>query len=133
MAFQWAFNISGGMPLIQTFTVKNAEVITEGMMVSMDTGEVVKAAHGDAAIIGIAVHDADNTSDGLTVRVIVNRDAVYSVVDANARAVDADLDLDSAATGVTTDSSHTFKVFRDSGSIEPTLVYINAGNHWLDA
>ena len=99
----------------------------------MDTGEVDKAAHGDAAIIGIAVHDADNTDDGLTVRVIVNRDAVYSVVDANARAVDADLDLDTAATGVTTDSSHTFKVFRDSSATEPTLVYINAGNHWLDA
>lgn len=133
MAFQWAFNISGGAPLIQTFTVKDTEVITEGMMVSLDTGEVDKAAHGDSSIIGIAVHDADNTNDGLTVRVIVNRDAVYSVTDANVRAVDADLDLDTAATGVTTDSSHTFKVFRDSTASEPTLVYINAGNHWLDA
>lgn len=133
MAFQFAFCISGSQPLYETFVIKDTVVVLEGMMMNVESSEVDLGAAADTALVGIAASDADNTDDGLSVRCIVNRDAVYSVTDANARTVDADLDLGSDGLTVTTDSSHTFKVFRTSTATEPTLVYINADNHWLDA
>jgi len=133
MAFEWAFNISGTAPHIQEFIVKASAVISKGEMCNLESGEADAGASNDTAFIGIAVHDVDNTVDGHTVRCIVNRDAVYSVVDANARVVGVQLDLASGGQGVTTDSNHDFVVFRDSSASEATLVYIAPGEHWLDA
>lgn len=133
MGFQWAFNISGGAPLIQTFVVKASAVISEGEMCNLESGEADAGATNDSALIGIAVHDVDNTVDGHTVRCIVNRDAIYSVTDANVRAVGATLDLGSGGLTLASSSNVDFVVFRDSTATEPTLVYIAPGEHWLDA
>lgn len=132
MGFQWAYNMNGGAPLIQTFVVKNGAVLSEGEVVNLESGEVDAGASNDAAFVGIAVHDADNTADGLSVRCICNPDAVYSVTDANARAVGDTLDLASGGLGVTTSSNADFIVVRDSSATEPTYVKFTATNGWLD-
>lgn len=132
MGFQWAYNMNGGAPLIQTFVVKDTVVLSEGEVVTLDTGEVDAGASNDTAFIGIALHDVDNTNDGETVRVICNPDAVYSIEDANVRAVGATLDLASGGLGVASSSNADFIVVRDSSATEPTYVKFTVGNGWLD-
>lgn len=132
MAFEFAYTLDGSDPIIQEFVVKNAVVLSEGEFVNLESGEVDSGATNDAEFVGIAVSDVDNTSDGLTVRCIVNRYAVYKVTDANARTVGDTLDLASGAQGVTTSSNADFKVVRSSSATEPTYVMVTAGNHWLD-
>jgi hypothetical protein len=132
MAFKWAYNLHGGTPLIQEFVVYNAVVLSEGEFVSFTSGEVTTSATNDAAMVGATVAACDNTSDGESVRVIINPDAVYSVVDANARTVGDTLDLASGGLLVTTNSNADFIVMKTCTATEPTLVKVTVGNHWLD-
>lgn len=132
MAFEWAYSLDGSDPIIQTFTVADTVVLSEGEMVNLESGEVDAGATNDTAFVGIAVSDVDNTDDGETVRCIVNRYAVYKVTDANARTVGATLDLASGGLGVAASSNADFVVVRSSTADEPTYVMITVGNHWLD-
>jgi hypothetical protein len=132
MAFEWAFNIGGGVPLKKPFVVKDTVVLSEGEFVNLESGEVDSGATNDTGFVGIAISAVDNTSDGESVWCIVNRDAVYAVDDANVRTVGDTLDLASGALGVTTSSNADFIVIQDSTASEKTLVYVTVGNHWLD-
>lgn len=128
--FTWAGSMDGSEPIYsELIPIKNTVVVLKGMMMNLESGEVDKGAAADTALIGPAVTDVDNTSDGEYVRVIQNPNAIFAVVDANARVRGALLDLNSAATGLTADASHTFLVWADSAADEPTLVIYN-GNHW---
>ena len=129
--FDLAYILGGGEVNIQEFTVKASEVLTQGEMCSLDTGEIDAAATNDAAFVGVALESVDNTVDGHTIRVIINPDAVYSVVDANARLAGVNLDIATGGLGVTTDSNHDFIVVAPSSATERTLVMFAPGEHYL--
>lgn len=126
--FKWAGSIDGSEPILRTFTVKASAVISRGEMLNLESGEADEGATNDAAFLGPATEDVDNTVDGHTVECIVNPGAIYAVVDANVRTAGDKLDLASGGLGLTTDSNHDFLVWADSTASEPTLV-IWLGNH----
>lgn len=132
MGFEFAYSLDGSEPIMQTFVVKASAVLSDGEFTNLESGEVDAGATNDAAFVGPAIGDCDNTADGLSVRCIVNRYAVYAVVDANARVVGDTLDLASGGLGVTTSSNADFIVVRSSSATEPTYVMVTVGNHWLD-
>lgn len=129
--FDFAYLLGGGEPNIQEFVVKASEIISEGEMCSLDTGEIDAAATNDADFVGVALESVDNTVDGHTIRVIINPDAVYSVVDNNARVAGALLDLASGGMGVAADSNHDLIVIAPSSATERTLVMFAPGEHYL--
>ena len=132
MAFEWAYSLDGSDPIIQEFVVKASAVISAGELCNLESGEADAGATNDAAFIGIAMHDVDNTVDGHTVRCIVNRYAVYKVADANARDVGATLDIGTGALTVATSSNVDLLVVKSSSATEPTYVMIAPHEHWLD-
>lgn len=129
--FDYAYNLGGGEPNIQEFVVVNDGVIAQGALCNLESGEATLAVTDDAALIGVALETVDNADDGLKIRCIVNPDAVYSVVDANARVAGATLDIATGALGVTTSSNADLIVVADSTATERTLVMIAPGEHYL--
>jgi len=132
MGFEWAYSLDGSDPVIQEFTVTASAVLSAGEFCNLASNEANAGATNDAALIGVAVEDVDNTVDGHTVRVIVNRYAVYKVADANARSVGDTLDLATGGQGVTTNSNADLLIVKSSSATEPTYVMVTVGNHWLD-
>lgn len=129
--FTFAYSLSGTAPIIEKITVANDEVLSKGELVNLESGELDAGASGDTALVGVCLEDVDNADDGLTCAVIVNEDAVYSVVDNNARVKGATLDIASGGMGVTTSSNADLIVVEDSTATEPTLVTFN-NTHYLD-
>ena len=113
------------------FVAKNAVVFSAGELCNLEAGEADGAATGDAALIGAAVEDVDNTNDGEQVAVIINPNAIYAVDDANARSAGDVLDIASGGLGVTSPTNNDLIVVMDSGADEPTYVTFNVGKHYL--
>jgi hypothetical protein len=128
--FIWAYNESGGAPLIQTFVVKDTVVFSEFQLANFESGELDAAATSDSALVGAVVEAVDNTSDGLSIKCIVNRDAVYRVKDANIRVVGAALDIGSGGLTVASDSNSDLIVVESSTASEDTLVRFNDNYAW---
>lgn len=128
--FIWAYNRSGGTPLIQTFVVKDTVVFSEFELANFESGELDSAATSDSALVGAVVEAVDNTDDGLSIKCIVNPDAVYRVKDANARTVGDTLDIASGALGLAADSNSDLVVVETCTASEDTLVTFNS-NHYL--
>lgn len=126
--FRWAGSIDGSEPIIRRFVVADAEVLSRGEMVNLESGELDAGATNDSAFLGPCTEDVDNTDDGLTCAVITNPGAIYAVDDANVRAAGATLDLGTGGLTVAATSNADFKVWADSAADEPTLVIFN-GNH----
>jgi hypothetical protein len=130
--FTFAFRESGAAPTILDLTFKDTETITKGDMVNLESGEIDLGATNDNALVGVALETKAGTDSTTKLKCIVDADAVYSVTDANARAIGATLDI-SGATGaqtVDTSSNKEFLVARDSSATEPTLVMISPSKHW---
>lgn len=130
--FEFAYRLSGGAATIQDLTFKDTETITKGDLVNLESGQIDLAATNDDALVGVALETKAGTTAVTRLKVITDADAVYSVVDANARLVGATLDI-SGATGaqtVTTSSNKEFVVVAESSATEPTLVAINQAHHW---
>ena len=129
--FEFAYRQSGGAPTIQDLLFKDTETLTKGDLVNLESGEVDLAASGDIALLGAVLETKAGTDSTTRIKCVVDADAVYSVVDANARLVGATLDL-TGATGaqtVTTSSDKDFVVVSESSATEPTLVIINPTDH----
>ncbi len=132
--FQFAYKMSGSSPTIYTIPVKAAAVLSAGELVNLESGYADAAATADAALMGIALHAADNTSGSsgdINVDVIVDPDAVYAVDDANARVAGATLDIASGGMGVTTSSNADLIVVAPCTASERTLVRIQRSQHYL--
>lgn len=144
--FYHAYNRSGGRALILEITTKDTETLTEGDMLNLESGEVDLAATNDTGFVGVLVSAVSPDSyvtgtpgsitcvDSTTkIKAIVNDDAVYSVVDANARLIGAQLDIGGAtgAQSVATDSNHDFNCMLTKGAAEPSLVAFVAAETWL--
>lgn len=128
--FTWAYDLTGADLIEEKLTVKDTIVLSKGEMVSLDTGEADAGATGDTTFIGPALHDVDNTDDGLTVRVSASPYAVYKVEDANARAIGATLDLGTGGLTVASTNNADLIVVRSSSATEPTYVCFNQ-THFL--
>lgn len=131
--FTFRYRLSGGAPTIQVFKSKDTETLTKGDLLNMETGEVDLAATADAALVGVALDTGARTDSTTDVYCITDADAVYGVVDANARLAGAILDI-AGATGAMTlaaDSNHDVLVVAASSATEETLVTFNVAKHWL--
>jgi hypothetical protein len=131
MAFIWAYDLTGAAPIIRNQTIADTVVLSKGEMVNLETGELTTAVTGDTALYGVTAEAVDNTDDGLSCAVYINENAVFSVVDANARLAGATLDIATGALGVAASSNADLIVVEDSTATEPTLVTFN-NTHYLD-
>lgn len=129
--FTFRYRLSGGAPTIQDLLFKDTETLTKGDMLNLETGEVDLGATGDANFVGVALETEAGTDSTTRMTCITDADAVYAVVDANARLKGATLDL-AGATGaqtVATSSNKEFVVAAESSALEETLVKFNVGKH----
>lgn len=122
---------SGATPTIKSLTMKDTETLTAGDLLNLETGEVDLAATGDTNLIGACLETVAGTDSTTKVRCITDPDAIYAVVDLNARVIGATLDIAGAtgAQGVAASSNKEFVVVADSTATEQTLVRINVGKH----
>src|SRR3990167_9500360 len=118
--FTFAYRLSGGMPTIQDLLFKDTETITKGDLVNLESNEIDLGATNDTSFVGVALETKAGTDSTTKLKVITDEDAVYSVVDANARLIGATLDI-SGATGAQTvaaSSNVDFTVIADSSATE---------------
>jgi hypothetical protein len=122
---------SGATPTLKSLTMKDTETLTAGDLLNLETGEVDLAATGDTNLVGVCLETVAGTDSTTKVRCITDPDAIYAVVDANARVIGATLDIAGAtgAQGVAASSNKEFVVVADSTATEQTLVRINVGKH----
>jgi hypothetical protein len=137
LGFRFRYRECGAPPTIRDFVAKDAETLTKGDLINLESGEADLAASDDAGLVGVCLET--KACDGVattgdTVAVIVDRDAVYGVYDANARVIGAGLDLagTTGAQTVAADSNHDLIVVANSSAAEETLVKILHGAHVLD-
>lgn len=131
--FTFRYRLSGGAPTIQTLKSKDTETLTKGDLLNLETGEVDLAASADAAFVGVCLDTGARVDSTTDVTFISDADAVYGVVDANARVQGAILDI-AGTTGAMTlaaDSNHDVMVVAPSSATEETLVTFNVAKHWL--
>jgi hypothetical protein len=129
--FAFRYRLSGGAPTIQDFLFKDTETITKGDMVNLESGQLDLGATGDTGFLGVALETKAGTSAVSRMTCITDSDAVYAVVDANARLMGATLDI-AGATGaqtVATSSNKEFVCATESSATEETLVMFNTGKH----
>lgn len=132
--FRFRYRLSGGMPTIQTLTCKDTETLTKGDLVNLESGEIDLAATNDTALVGVVLETKAGTDSTTTYKVITDKDAVYGVYDANARAIGATLDISGATGAMTVAASLNVDlvVVANSTAAEETLVMIAPGEHFLD-
>jgi len=131
MAITCVGTLSGGNPRIGKFTVKASEILSIGVMCSLDTNEVDAFATNDTAMVGIALEAVDNTVDGHTIRCIISPDAVYAYRDGTAHAAGATLDLATGGLALAASSNADVTVIADNAATEDTLFIITPGEHYL--
>lgn len=130
--FTFAYRESGGAPTIRDLLFKDTETLTKGDLVNLETGEVDLLATADTAAVGVVLETKSGTDSTTRIKVIVDEDAVYSVVDNNARLLGATLDVagTTGAMTVAASSNKNFVVAAESSATEPTLVRWNVGKHF---
>lgn len=136
MAFQFAYCLSGSAPVMMTFPLAANTVAIVGRIMNLESGYLDEGAAGDTALVGIALEDVDNTGGSAGAKeckCIINPDAVYKIVDANARVAGATLDLASSGSGIGASSSTDLIVIAPSAADEDTLVKIIRASHYLEA
>jgi hypothetical protein len=116
---------------VVTLKCKDTETLTRGDLVNLETGEIDLAATSDTALLGAVQETKAGTDSTTEFKVIVDRDAVYSVYDANARVMGATLDIAGATGAMTVAASSNADVIcvAPSTASEPTLVVIAATKH----
>jgi hypothetical protein len=132
--FRFRYRLGGGVPTLQTLTIKDTETLTKGDLVNLESGEIDLGATNDTGFVGVVLETKAGTDSTTTYQCITDKDAVYGVYDANARAIGATLDI-AGATGAMTvaaTSNADFVVVANSTATEETLVMISPGNHWQD-
>lgn len=132
--FHFRYRLSGGAPTIQELLFKDTETLTKGDIVNLESGELDLGATADANLVGAVQQTVAGTDSTTRIEVITDADAVYGVVDANARLVGATLDLAGAtgAQSVATSSNKEFVVVAESSATEETLVRFNVGKHYAN-
>lgn len=129
--FTFRYRLSGATPTIYELPFKDTEKLTKGDLVNLEGGEVDLFASEDTNALGVVLETVEGTDSTTKLRVIGDADAVYGVVDNNARVKGATLDI-SGATGaqkVAASNKKEFVVQAPSSATEETLVRFNVGKH----
>jgi len=132
--FKFEFRLCGQPETVRTLYFKDTETFHKGDLLNLESGEVDLAATNDSALLGACRENKSGTDSTTQVEVIIDRDAVYSVYDANARNMGDTLDI-SGATGamtVASSSNADLLVVANSSATERTLVMIKPSEHWLN-
>lgn len=130
--FTFRYRLGGGAPTIQSLLFKDTETLTKGDMLNLEAGEVDLGATADTNFVGVALQTEAGTDSTTRIVAVTDDDAVYAVVDNNARKVGDTLDL-AGATGAQTvaaSSNKEFVVVAESTATEETLVKFNVGKHF---
>lgn len=129
--FKFRYRLSGAAPTIQELAFKDTETLSKGDLLNLETGEVDLLASEDANGLGVALETKAGVDSTTKIRFIADADAVYSVVDNNARAKGATLDIagTTGAQSVAASAKKELVVQAPSSATEPTLVRFNVGKH----
>lgn len=133
--FHFRYRMSGGAPTIVDITAADTATYYKGDFVNLESSEVDPAATNDTTLLGAVMETKACTDSTTAIRVCIDRDAVYGVYDANARAFGAPLDV-AGSHGTFTVASVTntdFIVVAPSTATEETLVMVASGEHAFDA
>lgn len=133
MGFTFSHTLSGAAPIIVDIPLKSGSVIVAGNLVNLESGTLDEAATADTALVGIALQTKTYAAATDTVPCIINPDAVYSIVDANARVAGATLDIASDGSAIASSSNTDVIVVYPSAATEPTQVMIIRTSHFLGA
>ncbi len=129
--FKYEGRLSGGPDLFMDLNFKDTETLTKGDLVNLETGELDLAA----SLVG-AVRETKAGVDSTTpISVYYAPDAIYSVYDANARAMGATLDIAGTTGAMTVAASSSVDLIVIGGLLatERTLVMIHRTEHFLTA
>lgn len=126
------YRLSGAGP-----TIKNVlgplTTLKKGDTVNLAAGSVALGATSNTNFLGVAIAGFPGNAGGQSNRVpvILDPDAVFAVLDPNARKIGDTLDLAGAsgAQAIAASSNKEFVVVEDSTSIQPTKVRWNVGKH----
>jgi len=131
--FKYEGRLGGGPDLIRNFTFKDTETLTKGDLVNLESGEVDLGATNDAGFVGAARETKAGTDSTTEIECYWAPDAIYSVYDANARAMGATLDIagTTGAMTIASSSSVDLIVVGGLGADERTLVMFAPGEHFL--
>lgn len=129
--FSYRYRLSGEAPTIQKLVFRDTETLTSGDLVNLEAGQVDLAATADTNIQGLALETRAGVSAVTKIEVLTDSDAVFGVVDGNARKKGATLDIAGAtgAQGVAASANRELVVVADSTASQETLVRINVGKH----
>lgn len=133
--FIFSHRVSGASPTYQTFTFANTETITRGDLLNLSGSagarRVAPGATSNTNFIGVASQTKAGTTNVSTMLAVTDVDAVYQVVDNNARQKGDTLDIAglTGAQAVATSSNKEFVVVANSTATQPTLVRFNVGKH----
>lgn len=130
--FKFRYRMCGSPPTVQVLKAKDTETLTEGDLLNLETGVVDLAATLDTNLLGVCLGPTGAAVASTTeIRFIRDADAVYGVVDNNARLMGATLDIAglTGAQGVAASVNKELVVVAPSGATEETLVRINVGKH----
>lgn len=129
--FEYEKRLCGGAPTIETLTFKDTETLTKGDLVNLESGLIDLAATGDTNLVGVILETKAGTSGVSTARVITDADAIYAVVDNNARVKGATLDIagNTGAQGVAASTNKELVVHESCTASERTRVRFNVGKH----
>jgi hypothetical protein len=133
--FKFRYRMCGKPPTIVSIVAADTATYYKGDFVSLESSEVDPAATNDTTLLGAVAETKACTDSTTSIKVIVDRDAVYGVYDATARAFGAPLDV-SGTHGAFTVASVTntdFIVVAPSTATEETLVMVASGEHAFDA
>ena len=123
-------------PTIVKLISKDTVVHTKGDLLMLDgvTGEVLIAATDSKLIVGVCNETKSCIDSTTSVEVIIDEDAYFAVYDANARHINAPLDIDGAtgAMTVAADSNHDLLVIAESLATEETLVMVKHAAHFAN-
>lgn len=132
--FTFRYRLAGDAPTIQSLLFGTGTTkLSKGDLVNLGSGGTIGlGATGNTNFVGVVLNTVTTDNSGTAVcDVITDFDAVYGVVDANARVKGATLDIagTTGAQGVAASSNKEFVVQAACGAGEETLVRFNVGKH----
>jgi hypothetical protein len=129
--FKFRFRLSGAVPSRFELPFKDTETLHKGDLVNLEAGEVDLFASEDTNGLGVVLETKAGVDSTTKIVCIGDADAVYGVVDNNARKKGDTLDITGAtgAQGVAASEHKEFVVVAPSSATEETLVRFNVGKH----
>lgn len=131
--FEFRYKQSGGVPTVQSIVSGTSAWKKGDTAILNASNQAILGVSGSATFVGVVIADYSGLTAGTDkVEVLTDPDAVYAVTDANARNINATLDVsgNTGAQTVTTSSNKEFQVVATKGAAtDKTLVRFNTGKH----